>query len=182
MDPEKLRSFTPKMETYKQRRVELRVPDIEMVHRWKETAKKSKMSLSKFIVTHVENSLGFEEEDGKLSRGALVMEIKALRDKVKNLKEDQQNKRDVIKAQKNLIANLQEDNPFFSEEDIDTIAIRLFINRILEEKFVRSKDLFSIINMEPTDIKKIKFINFQLDNLENCGILDKVGDGWKWKL
>jgi len=182
MDIEKLRNHTPKMNTYQQRRIEVRVPDVEMVHRWKELAKKTKMSLSKFIVEHVENSLSFEDDEAKLSRGALVMENKALRDKVKNLKEDQKNRKDVIKAQKDLIANLQDENPFFSEDDMDTIAIKLFIDRIIEEKFVRSKDLFSIINMEPTDIKRIKYINFQIDNLEDCGILDRVGDGWKWKL
>ena len=171
-----------KMATYQQRRIEIRVPDMEMAERWKELARKSKMSISKFIVEHVENSLSIEEEEGKLSRGALVMEIRALRDKVKNLIEDQKNKKDTIKEQSDFIIKLKADNPFFSQEDIDTEAIRLFVDKIVEDRFVRSKDLFSIIEMEPTDIRKIKYINFQLENLENCGILDKIGDGWKWKL
>ena len=50
-----------KTETIKQRAIYVYLPSIEMAEEWKKRAEKAGISISKFVIEHVENSLRQEE-------------------------------------------------------------------------------------------------------------------------
>ncbi|MGC8937116.1 MAG: hypothetical protein ACP5KV_07140, partial [Candidatus Methanomethylicaceae archaeon] len=61
-----------KTETIKDRAVYVYLPSVEMVEDWKRRAEKAGVSISKFVVERVEDSIRREEgEEGYLSRAEL---------------------------------------------------------------------------------------------------------------
>ena len=60
-----------KTETIKARSIYVYLPSEEMVDDWKEKAKSSGLSISKFVQEHVEKSMNYENEDTFVSRGEL---------------------------------------------------------------------------------------------------------------
>ena len=70
-----------KTDTIKERAIYVYLPSIEMAQKWKELAEKSGLSISKFVVEHVENSLNQEEDsDVYGSRVELIKQIRELRE------------------------------------------------------------------------------------------------------
>ena len=67
-----------------------------MVEVWKTRAKKQGASISKFVIEHVENSLQQEEDPAYKPRGELVKDINALRNELRELKDDNRQKKIVI--------------------------------------------------------------------------------------
>ena len=64
-----------KTETIKQRAIYVYLPSHDMVEKWKNLAKKSGTSISKFVAEHVENSLRQEEDDNYQTRSSLIQLI-----------------------------------------------------------------------------------------------------------
>jgi hypothetical protein len=65
--------FNRKTETIKDRAIYVYLPSLEMVQDWKGRAEKSGVSISKFVIERVEDSLRSEEgEDVYVSRAELV--------------------------------------------------------------------------------------------------------------
>jgi len=176
---DRLMRYTPKMQTYQQRRIEIRVPDTETAERWKERAKESKMSLSKFIIEHVENSINLEGKDGQPSRGELVLENRMLKERLEHATREQRTREKLVKELNDFIETLKADNPFYSKNEKDPEFLKMVTSKMKDSSFIRSKDVFKVIEIEPTDTRNIKLINFQLDFFEDCGLLDKIANGWK---
>ena len=66
-----------KTETIKDRAVYVYLPSLEMVDYWKQRAEKGGVSVSKFVVERVEESLRKEEgEKGYLSRAELIKKLR----------------------------------------------------------------------------------------------------------
>lgn len=180
---QKLTDYQPKMETAKQRRLELRMPTVEMAERWKAEAKRNKQSISKFVVEHVESSLdrGDKEDEGPTNKELLEENLR-LKRSLTAAEEDKENRERIIEDFKEVIKSLKKDNPFYDRDDKDVLIMKDFVEKVYEMGYIRSRDVLKTVEVSPTNIKCIKLINFQLDNLEDCGILNKVADGWKWKL
>ena len=177
----RLMRYTPKMNTYQQRRIEIRVPDTATAERWKERAKESKMSLSRFIVEHVENSINLEGTEGQPSRGELVLENRMLKERLEHTTREQRTREKLVKELNEFVDKLKADNPFYSKDEKDTEFLRMVTTKMKDSSFVRSKDIFKVIDIEPTDTRNIKLINFQLDFFADCGLLDRIANGWKVK-
>jgi hypothetical protein len=62
-----------KTETIKERAIYVYLPSLEMTGDWKQRADKAGVSISKFVIERVEDSIGREEgEEGYLSRHACM--------------------------------------------------------------------------------------------------------------
>jgi len=78
---------TTKTDTIKKRSIYVYLPSERMVSKWKENADKENLSISKFVIEHVENSLRQEEgEDSYTSRIELVEENRKLNEENKDFK------------------------------------------------------------------------------------------------
>ena len=172
-----------KTDTIKERAIYVYLPSIEMVQKWKELAEKSGLSISKFVVEHVENSLNQEEDSGIY--GSRVELIKQIRE----LKEENVKLRRRSEMLDRVIERLEEENrkyrslPFLEEKfygirEYEQNLIKLF----KEKKEIRKGDVLELLGIDPMkEPNTVKGINKQLENLERYGLIEDKGKVWKWK-
>ncbi|MEM2458947.1 MAG: hypothetical protein QXG66_01800 [Candidatus Bathyarchaeia archaeon] len=78
-----------KTRTIKDRAVYVYLPSVEMVEDWRRRAEKAGVSISRFVVECVEDSIRREEgEEGYLSRAELVKRLRSAEEKLKSLREE----------------------------------------------------------------------------------------------
>jgi len=171
-----------KTDTIKDRAIYVYLPSIEMVRKWKELAKKSKLSISKFIIEHVENSLNQEKDDETfMSRAELIKKIKELEEEKKELEK----KYEILSK---AYERLEEENkryramPFLDEiigyRTYEENLVKLFKKR----KQIKKGEVFDLLGVDPMKEGEIvKGINRQLENLERYGLIEDKGRYWLWK-
>jgi len=171
-----------KTETIKERAVYVYLPSLGMVEDWKRRAKKAGVSISKFVIERVEESIRREEgEEGYLSRAEL---IKRLRDAEEELKKVKNENRLLKKLAENLDNELRRyrAQPFLEEAfegvrrfDRDLIELLRKGGSYTEEQ------ILTHLNIDPSDTDLVKALSKQLEALEGYGLLEYKGRGWKWK-
>ena len=171
-----------KTETIKDRAIYVYLPSLEMVEDWKQRAEKGGVSISKFVIERVEESIRREEgEEGYLSRAEL---IKKLRDAEEELKKARNENRLLKKLAENLDNELRRyrAQPFL-EEAFE--GVRRFDRDIIE--LLRrggsypQEQVLAHLNIDPSDTDLVKAVNKQLEALEGYGLLEYKGRGWRWK-
>ena len=171
-----------KTETIKERAVYVYLPSLEMAEDWKQRAEKGGVSISKFVIERVEESIRREEgEEGYLSRAEL---IKKLRDAEEELKKARNENRLLKKLAENLDNELRRyrAQPFL-EEAFE--GVRRFDRDIIE--LLRrggsypQEQVLAHLNIDPSDTDLVKAVNKQLEALEGYGLLEYKGRGWRWK-
>jgi len=153
-----------------------------MVEDWKNRADKAGVSISKFVVERVEDSIRREEgEEGYLSRLELIERLRAAEDELKKLRDDN-------RLLRKLVDNLEKElkryrvKPFIEE---DFGGIRTFEKELVA--FLRrggiytDEDILANLNIDPSDVDLVKAIGKQLEALESCELVEFTGKGWKWK-
>jgi len=171
-----------KTETIKDRAVYVYLPSLEMVIDWKRRADKAGVSISKFVAERVEDSIRREEgEKGYLSRLELIERLRAAEDELKKL-------RDENRLLRKLVDNLEKElkryrtKPFL-EEDFE--GVRTFERELVT--FLRrggsytDEDILANLNIDLSDVDLVKAVSKQLEALENYGLVEFTGKGWKWK-
>jgi hypothetical protein len=153
-----------------------------MVEDWKRRAEKAGVSISKFVIERVEESIRREEgEEGYLSRAEL---IKRLRDAEEELKKVKSENRLLKKLAENLDNELRRyrAQPFLEEAfegvrrfDRDLIELLRRGGSYTEEQ------ILTHLNIDPSDTDLVKAVSKQLEALEGYGLLEYKGRGWKWK-
>ena len=171
-----------KTETIKERAVYVYLPSLGMVEDWKRRAKKAGVSISKFVIERVEESIRREEgEEGYLSRAEL---IKRLRDAEEELKKVKNENRLLKKLAENLDNELRRyrAQPFLEKAfegvrrfDRDLIELLRKGGSYTEEQ------ILTHLNIDPSDTDLVKAVSKQLETLEGYGLLEYKGRGWKWK-
>jgi len=171
-----------KTETIKDRAIYVYLPSLEMVEDWKRRAEKAGVSISKFVIERVEESIRREEgEEGYLSRAEL---IKRLRDAEEQLKKVKNENRLLKKLAENLDNELRRyrAQPFLEEAfegvrrfDRDLIELLRRGGSYTEEQ------ILTHLNIDPSDTDLVKAVSKQLEALEGYGLLEYKGRGWKWK-
>jgi hypothetical protein len=79
----------PKTETIKDRAIYIYLPSLEMVKDWKGRARKSGVSISKFVIERVEDSLRNEEgEESYLNKAKLVKKLRDSEDELKKVRSE----------------------------------------------------------------------------------------------
>jgi len=172
-----------KTDTIAKRAIYVYLPSIEEGEKWKNLAEKSGLSISKFVVEHVENSLRQEEdEDIYGSRTRLMKEIRGLKDENIELR-----KRNEMLER--VIEKLDEENkryrmePFLNNDfkgirKYEEGLIKLFKSRTT----IKKEDIFELLGINPMKNGDIaKGITKQLENLEHYGLIEDKGKLWKWK-
>ena len=171
-----------KTDTIMRRAVLVYLPTIEMKNKWKEKAEKSGLSISKFIIEHVENSLNQEENSEFLgSRADLIKRVKELEEEKKELEA----KYDLLSR---AYDRLEEENrryrtmPFFEEietfRQYETKLIQIF----KKKGKIMKGDIFELLRIDPMkETNVVKGINRQLENLERYDLIEDKGRYWLWK-
>lgn len=171
-----------KTETIKDRAIYVYLPSLEMVEDWKRRAEKAGVSVSKFVIERVEDSIRREEgEEGYLSRAELVKRLRSAEEELKKLREEN-------RLLKRLVENLDNElkryraQPFLQEA---FEGVRRF-DRDLVELLRRGgsyteEEILAHLNIEPSDPELVKAVDRQLEALEAYGLVEYRGRGWRWK-
>jgi predicted transcriptional regulator len=171
-----------KTETVKQRAIYVYPPSLKITEDWKNRAEKAGTSISKFVIERVEDSIRREEgEESYLNRLELIKRLDKAEEELKKLRSDN-------RLLKKLVDNLDNElkryraKPFLKE---DFQGIRRFEQELID--LLRKGDsytgeaILANLNVNPSDTDLVKAVNNQLEILENYGLVEYVGRGWKWK-
>jgi predicted transcriptional regulator len=152
-----------------------------MVEDWRRRAERAGVSLSRFVIERVEDSIRREEgEEGYLSRQELISRLREAEEKLKELSSEN-------RMMRRLAENLDRElrryraKPFAAERfegvrEFDRDLIRLLQRGapVSEEEILRE------LGVDPSDTKLVKAVNRQLEALEAYGLVSYGRRGWKW--
>lgn len=171
-----------KTDTIKERAIYVYLPSHKMTLNWKSLAEKSGISISKFVIEHVENSLQQEENrEGYTSRAELLDQMRQVKEENREL-----HKKNLMLD--NLVIRLEEElkgyrvKPFLEDDftgirKYETELIKLLQNRIE----VRKEEILEHLGINPMDADIVKGIKMQLESLERYGLIKDIGSKWRWK-
>jgi len=171
-----------KTETIKDRAIYVYLPSLEMVEDWKRGADKAGLSISKFVVERVEDSIRREEgEDGYLSRLQLIERLRKDEDELKKFREENRLLRKLVDNLDNELKRYRA-KPFL-EESFEGVRMlnRELINLLKRGETCSDGDILANLNIDPSDVALVKTVNKQLEVLEAYGLVEYTGKGWKWK-
>ena len=170
-----------KTETIKQRAVYVYLPSHDMVEKWKNLAKKSGTSISKFVAEHVENSLRQEKDDNYKTRSSLIEDIRKLKE---TLGEREKRNRHL----EILVEKLEEDlrlyrNRLFTDQSFTGVRQheRKLIDILREPGHHPSDAILSRLGVDIREQELVKAISQQLENLERYGLVRSTSKGWAWQ-
>ena len=169
-----------KTETIKERAVYVYLPSHEMVKAWKERAERQGISISKFVIEHVENSLQQEEDPLYKPRGELAREISEFRTEIKELKEDNRQKRIVIERLENELRRYRAE--VFLEENFKGVRKydKELIDILKRHSVVDNDELLGYLGIDLRDSELVKAVLNQLESLEAYGLVSPTKRGWRW--
>jgi predicted transcriptional regulator len=170
-----------KTETIKKRAIYVYLPSQKMADDWKNKADKSGNSISKFVIDRVEDSIRKEEQEDYLSRLELIKKLNAADEELKQLQKDN-------RLLKKLVDNLDNElkryraKPFLED---DFRGVRRFnrelIDLLKQGGSYSGEEILSRLGIDSSATNLVKAINKQLELLENYGLVQYVGRGWKWR-
>jgi len=172
----------PRTASIRERSIYVYLPGVEMVKQWKNMADQSGMSISKFVIEHVNNSLQQEQnKESYESRSELL-------DEIRTSKEENKEQCKKIKMLDTLVDRLESEvrsyrlKPFIEEDFSGVRKYELeLINLFKKRKDIRKEDLLDHLGINPMDTNVVKSIKKQIDNLEQYGLLKDIGGKWRWK-
>jgi hypothetical protein len=161
------------------------LPTVEMADEWKSLADRAKISISKFVIEHVDNSLS-QEKDRKsnyASRTVLLKQLKEKDEEIAKLKKDN-------RLLKMLADNLDKElkkhraRPFSDEGRVRFEGVREYDRELVEllrkSGIIDSDSILQELGISPKDTELVKSINRQLRNLQAYGLTEPTPRGWKW--
>lgn len=166
--------------TLKQRAVDVYLNSEEQKVRWTECSEKAGVSLSKFVVEHVENSLRQEEEPDFKSRSNLWKENNELKQRIQDLSRR-------VRLLDTVVDKLEQElrryrgAPFLEEhfEGVRNYDKKL-IDLLKSKEIVTDEEIFSHLGIVPSDSGGASAISKQLAALESCGLVASSPRGWRW--
>jgi hypothetical protein len=172
-----------KTKTIKQRSIYVYLPSTKMARNWKSKAEKAGISISKFVMDRVEDSLKTEEgeEEGYLSRIELIKKLKAAEEDRKKTSEEN-------RLLKRLVENLDRElkryrtRPFAEEGFEGRRSFDKELIDLLRKGGSHSQeDILAHLNVDPSDAEMVKAVSRQLQALEAYALVEYSGRGWRWK-
>jgi len=171
-----------KTETIKDRAIYVYLPSLEMAEDWKQRAEKGGVSISKFVIECVEESVRREEgEESYVSRSEL---IRKLRDAEEELKKARNENRLLKRLAENLDNELRRyrAQPFLEESFEGVRKFDRDLVELLRKGGSYAQDeILAHLNIDPSESDLVKAISKQLEALEGYGLLEYKGRGWRWK-
>jgi ATP-dependent Lon protease len=168
-------------QTIKQRALYLYLPSEEMAEEWKSLAKHARVSVSRFILDHVQNSLDQEKGD-YVARSELIKREQELKAENSKLREENRMLRSAYERLDEELKHYRA-KPFLEPEfeGIRTYEKEL-IDLFKKQKAVRSDEILGSLRIDPGNSDLVKAVNRQLELLEKYGIIEPIIGGWKWKV
>ncbi|MEM1661110.1 MAG: hypothetical protein QXR17_08265 [Candidatus Bathyarchaeia archaeon] len=170
-----------KTRTIKDRAVYVYLPSVEMVEDWRRRAERAGVSISRFVVERVEDSIWREEgEEGYLSRAELVKRLRSAEEELKRLRGEN-------RLLKRLVENLDSElkryraQPFLQET---FEGVRKFdkdlIDLLRKGRSYTQEEILAALNIDPSDVDLVRAVDRQLEALEAYGLVEYKGRGWRW--
>jgi predicted RNase H-like nuclease (RuvC/YqgF family) len=177
-----LRVSQGKTGTIKDRTVYVYLPSLEMVEDWKRRAERAGVSISKFIVERVEDSIRREEgEEGYLSRVELVKRLRSAEEELKKLREENRLLRRLVENLDNELKRYRA-QPFLNEHFEGVRAFDKELIELLRKGGTISEDeILARLGVDPADVELVKAVSRQLEVLERYDLVEFTGKGWRWK-
>ena len=169
-----------KASTIKQRQINVYLPDMVMVKEWKQLAKDRNLSISKFVIARVEDSLKEHGEGPRFSRHDMMDRLHRLERENQNLQNDLEMK---TKAYNLVDIELKEmrNRPFLTPLDEGAREIsRKLISLIRNRGRLEYDELLPALDINPTQIDLIKSVTTQLEHLVHAGVVKQDIKGWGW--
>jgi len=174
---------TGKTETIKKRALYVYLPSLELADEWKARAKTESMSISKFIVGRVMDSLNTEVDDDEgPSRLELLEQIHIKDETVKELEQENRMLRNLSDSLDTELKRYRS-APFLDDEfegprpfDPELIEILKSTTRPLTQN-----DILRKLNIKSTQTDLVNAISLQLEMFEQIGVVDCLGRKWRWR-
>jgi len=165
----------------KERVVYVYPPSMETTKEWKRKAEEHGVSLSKFVIEHVMNSL--RQEEGEENFKSRIDIIKQNQEKDKDIRSLMEENRILRQAYERLDIELKRyrTQPFLEEEfqGVRTYDKEL-MNLLRTDKVVDSDHLLEKLGVDSKESDLVKAVNRQLENLEAYGLIETTPRGWRW--
>jgi len=168
-------------ETIKERTVYVYLPSEEFVEEWRRFAEASGKSLSKFVFEVVEDYIRKSEDKAFESRIELIKKLRSLEEEIKQL-------RDENRMLRKLVENLERElrryraQPFL-EPHFE--GIRRFDRELIEllrkGETLSEEEILDKLGVDPSETEYVKAVSKQLEILEEYGLVEFSGRGWRWK-
>jgi len=167
-------------ESIKQRAVYVYLPSEEHKKRWQEGSERADVSISKFVIEHVENSLRQEEEPSFKSRSDLWKENSELKKQVTDLAKKCRLLETVTDKLEHELRRYRS-MPFL-EENFEGVRNydKGLIDILRSSEIVSDEQILSRLGIACTASDEIRAVSKQLDALEACGLAKPSPRGWKW--
>ena len=167
-------------ESIRQRAVYVYAPSVKMLEEWKSRARKANVPLSKFVLEHVNNSIGQEEDEEYKPRSKLLEELKRKNDAIDKLSRENEITKLALERLETELRKYRAE-PFLEE---NFRGIRRYDRRLIEllkkGEVVDSDVLLRLLRINPRETDLVKAVSNQLGNLEAYGLVEKTRRGWRW--
>jgi len=184
MSKEKKRA--PVKTTSHKRRITLYLSSKSMVDKWKKEAKKSDMSISKFIQNIVNNY--FEAGDVLKSQKTLEEQLRETNRKIQQLQQSNIELAKKVKMLDSLTDKYEDDirklkNQAFATKYISN-GIRTHEKKLVEllreKKNIKEHEILELLHVDPKDVETVRALNNQLERYLDEGIIKMYRGGYQW--
>lgn len=165
----------------KGRVVTVYLPSEEMLEDWRSQAEAGGVSLSKFIIERVMDSVNRERDYSYMSRLRLIEKVRELEDENARLREE-------VKVLKMALDNLERElrlyrsKPFLEKGFAGVRKMdRELIDLLKRGKPVNEDAILRELKIRPAEIEAISAVRKQLEILESYGLVELTERGWVWK-
>ncbi len=162
----------------KARYIDVYLPSEESKHEWEDEAKKSGLTLSKFVFAAVE---AFRAARDETPRSDLVRELA-------EAKEETQKLRNELKLKTMLLEKLEADvykarYASFQEVEMGEGSRRHdqeLINILRRGKALDGYSILKQLAIDPSETETVKLVDNQLESLRRFGLVEETSRGWRW--
>lgn len=170
----------------KQRTIYVYVPNKGIGDDWKRAAKKAGVSISAFVQEAVESYLA--RNDPVLSKQTMEEKYRGSLAKIEILKEENVEIHRKLERMDTLLDRYEkqlkdlENEKFLSDDHFN--GIRRYNRRLIElfkkEKYLNEEIILDTLHIPPSDVKSIRAIDRQIENLLNYGVIKPQKGGYVW--
>ncbi|MEM2164883.1 MAG: hypothetical protein QXH09_04225, partial [Candidatus Bathyarchaeia archaeon] len=151
-----------------------------MVEDWKRRAERAGVSLSKFVIERVLDSIRREDgEEGYLSRADLIKRLRNTEEEIKRLREENRLLRKLVENLDNELRRYRA-VPFL-EEHFE--GVRRFDKELIDllrgGGVYSDEEILARLNIDPSNAELVKAVSKQLELLEEYGLVEFTGRGWR---
>ena len=164
----------------RQRSIYIYLPSINMADEWKKRASKQRLSISKFVIEHVLDSLKEDEESKSDSNAELTKQLRETQEELKKALKEASLYRQLSEKLDNDLRYYRT-KPFLEENFRGIRSYDKDLVGLLKRKRTLDSDrLLEDLGIDPRETDLVKGVRVQLENLEAYGLVRSTPRGWKW--